>query len=357
MNKNKITLMILTLTASIYANSSSFLVVVDKDHNEYEHDEGTLIVETSPWKDVGSEKCSVDLTEDQFYYGEAFTQTEDCDQEQERTITTYREFSNGNKTVESVTKETQTVTETNEYDLVGTHLENTCLDILNNNYSNGDGTYRVLFNGGMDVYCDMTRNGGGWTRLSNYDFSKNPDNIPPNLVKTVNRTITAYHGGQHTFRDGWYPRDITAVDYTQFNWTEIEISSNGQPWTQTMIDMRNNFEISTDGYRVYTASRDSTSVNGQYLDGASLTYGYNGARNHLYSVTNITSDVERISWLNNSDSNVWNNYGTNIDMFGSNAYVSGVKASGTESISVRLMVNQLWNDEMSGLRMFKVWIR
>lgn len=44
-------------------------------------------------------------------------------------------------------------------------------------------------------------------------------------------------------------------------------------------------------------------------------------------------------------------------MFDSNAYVSGVKESSTESISVRLMVNQRWNDEMSGLRMFKVWIR
>lgn len=65
--------MILTLTVSIGANSSSFLVVVDKKYNEYEHDKRELIVKTSLWENVGSEECSVDLTRDQFYYGEAFT--------------------------------------------------------------------------------------------------------------------------------------------------------------------------------------------------------------------------------------------------------------------------------------------
>lgn len=354
--KNKITIAIMLSTSVIYANSD-YMVIVDKEHHKYNHDEGILVVETTEWTNLGDKKCFIDLYEDDFYYGEQFTQVEDCEQVQERTVTTYRKYENGNKTIESVKKESQTIEESVETILVGTHLENNCKEIIDNGYSLGDREYRISFNGGMDVTCDMTRSGGGWTQLSNYDFNENPDNIPPNLVKTVNRTITAYYGGQHTLTDGWYHTDITSIDYTQFNWTEVAVSTNGMYWTQTMIDIDSNFEISTDGYRVSTTSRDSTTVNGQYVDGVSLTYGNNGSRNHLFTQSNSTTDVSRISWLNNSDSNTFNDYGIEHNMSENNAFVSDLKPSGDEQISARLMVNQLSNDEMVGLRKFKVWIK
>ena len=46
-----------------------------------------------------------------------------------------------------------------------------CLDILNNGASSGDGLYVIDPSGAnpLDVYCDMSTNGGGWTRVLNVD--------------------------------------------------------------------------------------------------------------------------------------------------------------------------------------------
>lgn len=54
----------------------------------------------------------------------------------------------------------------------GCELPRHCKEILDNGLSLGDGTYRVDFDGSagatpaMDVQCDMTRDGGGWTGIT-----------------------------------------------------------------------------------------------------------------------------------------------------------------------------------------------
>jgi len=291
------------------------------------------------------------------YTGTNLIQNRNCSQDQERTKTVYDIWADNSETISSTNIETQVLNENEAQNTTGTLVLSTCNDILTNGHSRGDDTYRISFNGGMDVTCDMTRNGGGWTQITNYNFAENPDNIPPNLIKTVNRTITAYHGGQHTFTNGWYPLDNVPLDGNGFNWTEVIAPTNGMPWTQTMIDLHSSFEISIDGFNVVNAARDSETVNGQYLDGASLTYGNDGARTHLFSSSNRDLNVARLTWLNITDSNVFNDYGQLSNMTGLNAFVSGVKPSGSENISVRLMANQPLPDEIVGLQQFTVWIK
>lgn len=53
----------------------------------------------------------------------------------------------------------------------GCGLPRSCKEILDNGQSIGDGIYRVDFDGDgatpeMDVFCDMTREGGGWTGIT-----------------------------------------------------------------------------------------------------------------------------------------------------------------------------------------------
>ncbi len=349
------------LLVSIIANisisqASEFNVIIDNNDKSYSH--GVYEEIMTEWVTVEKLDCNKDFRPSEFYYDKDFTQTETCLEKQERSLIKKVTYKNGTEEIISVEKETQSITTTETNSLKGTHLEENCENIILNGYSYGDGEYKITLNGGMNAYCDMTRNGGGWMRLSNYDWDKDSYNIPNNLIRTENRTITSYTGADYTFRNSWQTRDFTSSEMTAnpngFYWEEVSIPTNGFAWKQTMIDIHAYYEISIDAYRVATTSRDSITVNGQYLDGISLTYGNQGSRNHIYSITTTTTDISRsgLEWLVNSG-----NYGVGENWTGSNAIVSKQKPTGTENISARLMSNQVYYDEKVGLKIFKVWVK
>jgi len=165
MNFKKTTIAISIL--GFLASSANFVVIVDKDSNEYEIGDFTTKVEYSEWIDVSESNCSYDIDNDLHYYGEAFNQVETCDLLQERDVTTTTTYNDGNIVVD-VVQESQTIENEKESVIAyGTHLESTCKGIQSFNISLSSGEYVIKpDSSNMNVYCDMDTSGGGWTIIS-----------------------------------------------------------------------------------------------------------------------------------------------------------------------------------------------
>lgn len=365
MNKKIITT---ALLISGFAYSNNFLVIVNKEHNEYEHDKGTTRIEISEWINYSPERCSLDLLESDFYEGVDFTQNKDCEQDQERTITTIRTYSNGKEIVENETKEYQTLESNETFNLVGTHLEDSCKLILENDYSIGSGYYKISTTDNPTVYCEMDRQGGGWMLVEKYNWYENSNNIPPNLIKTTNRTINT-----NKMLDGWWIPDYTGPNEGNVRWIEI----NAQPkasWSQSMIEFEGIGHRSLDEfYNIHNNGiSDRDTVNGQYLDGFSITSGNQGSRNHLYSIAVGYAPMDDTGRLSTTLYWIGNNYAYKdmADSYSSeypanvvysrnegNEIISEIQPLSNNKVSLRLMADQAATDETIGIRKYIVWVK
>lgn len=132
------------ISAFIAQADGQFAIIVDKKNNNYTVDN---------YKETGNVLCNdiSPLVED-IYKDKDFVQTHSqCK----------KETVNNSGTI--VWKDIDDYT-TNEK---GNLLLNNCTQILNGGHSEGDGTYTVLNNSSeIDVTCDMTTNGGGWTLVA-----------------------------------------------------------------------------------------------------------------------------------------------------------------------------------------------
>lgn len=114
----------------------------------------------SDWATSGSPyNCLNIVDKDDYYRNVTFDQTQNCDQDEKRTIVKKK---NGN--VISETTEKKTITISSKTIEVGTHIESNCKSILDNGYSSGDGIYPIKYGiNDWNVMCNMTDDGGGWT--------------------------------------------------------------------------------------------------------------------------------------------------------------------------------------------------
>jgi len=170
--------------------SGEFTIIIDKKNNEYIN--ATTIKETTDWSTI-STSCVFDKETSEIYHGISFQQEETCTEKQEREIITITKYPDGTQKEISRIKEIQdkefpSVINTK----VGTHLESTCKDILDNGFSIGDNNYVISQSGNPTVFCDMTRNDGGWMRVVNHDWYSNKTAPNNQFQVTTNRIIKDY---------------------------------------------------------------------------------------------------------------------------------------------------------------------
>jgi hypothetical protein len=233
--KKTILSMLILSSVSTFANNS-FKVIISSEANDYEVGGFTIETIYSEWAEK-TKTCVADITESDLYFNDTAEQTESCDLTEERTVTTKRVYYSGSEEIISVEQETRDLNTVTKQNITGTHTENSCNDILNNNYSKGDGVYRIT--SGIDVYCDQTTNGGGWTLVFNHDilsagvFSSesevlNVNESNPSLSTTkysiLNRIDTFKRSNKYEFRMKWKNYSATQIWRQTSNPTTSAIS-------------------------------------------------------------------------------------------------------------------------------------
>lgn len=167
------------------------------------------------WSNVGVPVCNQNVLENELYYGKTASQTQTCEQNQEKRITTTREYSDGRTEIISDEIQTQVVSNTTTKTITGTHTENSCYNILVNNWGSSSGVYRL--SSGINVYCDQVNDGGGWTLVFNHDKSSgyftskaqalNVNEGSPSLNTTkysiLNRLNDYKRNNKFEFKLGW----------------------------------------------------------------------------------------------------------------------------------------------------------
>ncbi len=167
----KKTLLALTITSTAFT-FANYNVIITPEHHNFDIDKAHIIVtEYTEWSNSGTSQCLNDIEPEDIYVGYTETQTTSCTQEQERTAIVKKIYNAGTEEIISISQENQTINlpETTQ-DIAGIHIENSCYDalIFNSDFRNQDGNYPILVNGhSFTAVCDMTTDGGGWTKVSN----------------------------------------------------------------------------------------------------------------------------------------------------------------------------------------------
>lgn len=358
----KKTLLATCILSFISANASNFNVIIDQESNSY--DSGVLVVEDSGWIASGVESCSFDVNDSEIYYNIDFTQVETCQQNFEKTITTKKVISDGTEIIVDINKQTKTESSSTTAINKGTHLEGTCEDIKTFNTNLPDGEYVISQSGNPTVYCDMTKNGGGWMRVSNYDWYSDKTSPNSDFDSTSGKIIRDTQNIDRLLMDAFWVKDwTTSAGTTGQRWASVDV----QPlynWSKAMIEFEGLAFRSLDGY--HPASGLSNNVQGQYIDGFSFTFGANNARTHMHSVpaghgTDSSVKDAYLDWLSEDSldymdqSDIEAGYTYNaMDSF--NINYSG-KTPSKDVISMRLMADQYFNDETIGFRKLIIWVK
>tara|TARA_Y100001960_G_scaffold189798_1_gene198909 strand:+ start:5330 stop:6430 length:1101 start_codon:yes stop_codon:yes gene_type:complete len=366
MKKNKIILVLLMSSMTSLAYSTDFKIIIGQEENAYTS--GKLTVTESEWINVGSETCSFDKEQSEVYYDINFTQTETCNQSQEKTIITKKVISDGSEIIIDVDKKTKIETTINQFSKNGTHLENSCKEIQDFESTLPSGNYTLSLSGNPVVECDMVRHGGGWTKVIAYDWYSDKNNTPIGYQSTTNKIIKDTTDKNYAVIDGFWVDDWTDIARgTIGRWKEIEAQPI-TPWKQAFIDFEGIVFRSLDGFKPVETSEltDNDHLESEYLDGYNFTYGELGSLNHLFSLpVGYDNDSHildnQLSWLNREEMK-YTFMSTNVSGYTYNLkfekeIITKVKPQGLEKIRFRSMADQYVNDETVGFRKYILWVK
>lgn len=242
MKKNIIGLSVLL---GLFAYSENYTVIINQDFNKYEITDGfSLVAEYSEWVTT-SNVCTDSLDPSTIYFGLSEASEEVCNDNQERTKTVKKVYDNGFEEVISTEKEKQKIeTSRTPTTIIGTHKEDSCLNIQSFNSDLPDGQYSVFINNTeIHVLCDMITDGGGWTKVARI-YPKGTHVVESNswqsienltndkgshAIKYLNEMNPQHIMFKNTSAEDAYGKDdivIVSRTQSQWNWTASSFNNN-----------------------------------------------------------------------------------------------------------------------------------
>lgn len=222
-------------------------------------------------------------------------------------------------------------------------VPHSCKEILAKNVSSKNGEYDVLINNSYKkVYCDMSN--GGYTRVSAFDLAKDPNNAPPQLTRDSGWTSPNYAG---TPPDAWWAHFNTIAN-NNFQWRSFTLNNEGVPFKEVKIEYEFVSLWTVDSFNnVHNSGLpDNHSIEGQYADGISITYGNAGNRKHILTYVPNGSPPSKCSWIGSEYTN--SPKGT---------YTKVLPNTTNEKIEVRIMLDQYLTDEDLGIKNLYIWLK
>lgn len=201
--------------------SASYVTVINKKNGHNGHD---FNIESAwgEWQNIDAEYCDegTPLTSAS-YYGIEFEQNVVCHQKQQRQT-------------ESGNIETRIFDTNKKVVVIGTHLENNCNSIFNNNYANTDGVYTIDNDGSnLDVYCKMDINNSAWTMVTRL-------NTKDSVTRRNDNSIWTTRTGTGTLTDNFDYMSPYSDNSNSVSAILLEFNYNGN---QMLVEYKNDGNV------------------------------------------------------------------------------------------------------------------
>ena len=177
--------------------------------------------------------------------------------------------------------------------VLGVSYPRTCLEILEADFSSDSGTYTIqpdLTMNPFKAYCDMDRDGGGWTRLITVDASTS---VRSEFWEDFPSTFD-YSEAYEPLSSGMYKGSLDVFDQVR-EFVACSWSSNAESCAMKVYGDRSTMETAASGFGTISSSKDMFTEVREF-------YGYDYGTTNSYTYSHVPPCVLSYDDIEDSDS-------------------------------------------------------